>query len=53
MPPTLPRLRSDAPSDDIVAGLRDAGAVIVEGLLSPDVVTRRRCRGSGGVSEGG
>ena len=37
---TIPRLVASAPVDDVVAGLREHGAVIVEGVLAPDLLDR-------------
>jgi ectoine hydroxylase-related dioxygenase (phytanoyl-CoA dioxygenase family) len=36
----VPRLVASAPTEHIVAGLREHGAVIVEGVLAPDLLTR-------------
>jgi ectoine hydroxylase-related dioxygenase (phytanoyl-CoA dioxygenase family) len=36
----IPRLVAGAPTEHIVAGLGEHGAVIVEGVLSPDLLTR-------------
>ena len=36
----IPRLAASAPTERIVAGLREHGAVIVEGVLAPDVLAR-------------
>jgi len=37
---TIPRLTADAPTEQVVAGLREHGAVLVEGVLSPDLLAR-------------
>ena len=36
----IPRLSASTPSEDIVASLQEHGATIVEGVLSPDLLTR-------------
>jgi ectoine hydroxylase-related dioxygenase (phytanoyl-CoA dioxygenase family) len=40
MSATVPRLDATAPVEKIVAGLNEYGAVIVEGVLSPDLLAR-------------
>jgi ectoine hydroxylase-related dioxygenase (phytanoyl-CoA dioxygenase family) len=40
MSPGIPRLHATAPVEKIVAGLNEYGAVIVEGVLSPDLLAR-------------
>ena len=40
MSASIPRLAASAPTEHIVAGLREHGAVIVEGVLAPDLLTR-------------
>ena len=40
MTATIPRLAARAPCEHIVAGLREHGAVIVEGVLARDLLTR-------------
>lgn len=37
---SVPRLVASAPTEDIVAGLREHGAMIVEGVLDPDLLGR-------------
>ncbi len=37
---SIPRLFASTPTEHIVAGLREHGAVIVEGVLAPDLLTR-------------
>ena len=37
---SIPRFPADAPTEHLVAGLLEHGAVIVEGLLSPDLLAR-------------
>jgi hypothetical protein len=39
-PPELQRFDASAPPDDILGGIERDGAIIIEGLLSPDVVNR-------------
>ncbi len=36
----IPRLAASAPTDQIVDGLHEHGAVIVEGVISPDLLAR-------------
>ena len=38
--PQLQRVKADEPAEHLVSALREDGAVIVEGLLSPDVLSR-------------
>jgi ectoine hydroxylase-related dioxygenase (phytanoyl-CoA dioxygenase family) len=40
MSASIPRLVASAPTEHIVAGLHEHGAVIVEGVLEPDVLAR-------------
>lgn len=40
MSATIPRLVASAATEDVVAGLREHGAVIVEGVLAPDLLAR-------------
>ena len=40
MSASIPRLVARDPTEHIVAGLREHGAVIVEGVLAPDLLTR-------------
>jgi len=40
MSASIPRLAASAPADRVVAGLREHGAVIVEGVLGPDLLAR-------------
>src|SRR4029453_13394879 len=40
MSASIPRLAASAPSEDVVAGLRTPGAVIVEGVLDPGLLAR-------------
>ena len=40
MSASIPCMDSNAPTDRIVAGLREHGAVIVEGVLAPDLIAR-------------
>src|SRR5437667_8870934 len=40
MSASIPRLVARDPTEQIVAGLREHGAVIVEGVLAPDLLTR-------------
>jgi len=40
MSATIPRLVASAPTEHVVAGLGEHGAVIVEGVLSPDLLAR-------------
>jgi ectoine hydroxylase-related dioxygenase (phytanoyl-CoA dioxygenase family) len=40
MSAAVPRFVAGAPIDDVVAGLREHGAVIVEGVLGPDLLAR-------------
>ena len=40
MTATIPRFIADAPTEHIVAALHDHGAVIVEGVLAPDLLAR-------------
>src|SRR3990172_4867518 len=37
---SIPRLVANTPTEHIVADLREHGAVIVEGVLAPDLLTR-------------
>jgi len=40
MSASIPHLVAGAPTDDVVVGLREHGAVIVEGVLAPDLLAR-------------
>ena len=40
MSASIPRLVASAPTEHVVAGLREHGAVVVEGVLAPDLLTR-------------
>ena len=40
MSATISRLAAGAPTEHVVDGLREHGAVVVEGVLAPDLVTR-------------
>jgi ectoine hydroxylase-related dioxygenase (phytanoyl-CoA dioxygenase family) len=40
MSASIPRHVASAPTDDIVAALREHGAVVVEGMLAPDLLAR-------------
>lgn len=40
MSASIPRLAASASTGDVVAGLREHGAVIVEGVLAPDLLAR-------------
>ena len=40
MSASIPRLLAGGPTDDVVAGLGEHGAVIVEGVLAPDLLAR-------------
>ncbi len=40
MSASIPRLAAREPTEEIVAGLREHGAVIVEGVLAPDLLAR-------------
>jgi len=40
MKASIPRLVASAPTEHVVAGLREHGAVVVEGVLAPDLLTR-------------
>ncbi|MGH7614970.1 MAG: phytanoyl-CoA dioxygenase family protein [Gemmatimonadales bacterium] len=40
MTASIPRLVAGAPTEHVVAGLREYGAVIVEGVLAPDLLAR-------------
>ena len=40
MSASIPRLVASAPTEHVVAGLREHGAVIVEGVLGPDLLSR-------------
>ena len=37
---SIPRLVASEPTEHIVADLREHGAVIVEGVIAPDLLTR-------------
>ena len=37
---TIPRLAAGSPTGDVVAALHEHGAVIVEGVLAPDLLAR-------------
>ncbi len=37
---SIPRLSASARSEDLAAGLHEHGAVIVEGVLDPDLLAR-------------
>lgn len=40
MQPSIPTTKASAPTDDVVAALREHGAVIVEGVLDPELLAR-------------
>jgi hypothetical protein len=40
MSSSIPRIAASAPTEDVVAGLDEHGAVIVQGVLDSDLLTR-------------